>query len=48
MAVGLNLDELTTKFERYAEQPTGLVPFQKNIEIPGLLIKKKMYNFVKG
>jgi hypothetical protein len=41
MAVGLNLEELTTKFEIYAEQQSGIVPFQKNIEVLGLLIKKK-------
>jgi hypothetical protein len=42
MAIGLNLDELATKFDIYAEQSDGFLPFKKNIEIKGLLIRKKI------
>ena len=42
MAVGLNLEELTVKFKIYAEQEEHIVPFQKNIEVIGLLVKKKI------
>jgi len=41
MAIGLNLDELTLKFDIYAEQANGIIPFRKNIEVKGLLIRKK-------
>jgi hypothetical protein len=41
MAIGLNFNELTTKFEIYAEQGNTIVPFHKNMEIKGFLIKKK-------
>lgn len=41
MAVGINLEELSLKFEIYAEQDNDIVPFKKNIEVLGLLIKKK-------
>jgi hypothetical protein len=41
MAVGLNLEELETKFEIYAEQQDGIVPFQKNMDVLGLLVRKK-------
>lgn len=41
MAVGLNLKELATKFEIYAEQQDGIVPFQTNMEILGLIVRKK-------
>lgn len=42
MALGLNLKELSLKFEIYAEQIDGIVPFKKNIEIIGLFIRKKV------
>ncbi len=41
MAVGLNIDELSLKFEIFAEQKNGFVPFQKNMEVLGILVKKK-------
>lgn len=41
MAIGLNLEELATKFEIYAELQNGIVPFQKNMEILALIIRKK-------
>ena len=41
MAIGLNFEELSEKFEIYAEQTDGVMRFQKNIEIKGLLVKKK-------
>ncbi len=41
MAVGLNLEELSANFELYAQQASGVVPFEKNIEALGLLVKKK-------
>ena len=40
MAVGINFEELSLKFKVYAEQRDGIVPFQKNIEVIGLLVKK--------
>ena len=42
MAVGLNFNELTERFDIYAEQIDTFVPFQKNIEITGLLVRKKI------
>lgn len=42
MAVGLNLNELLLKFEIYAEQGECIVPFQKNMEVMGILVKKKI------
>ena len=42
MAIGLNFEELKSRFDIYAEQPDGIVLFEKNIEIQGLLIKKKI------
>lgn len=42
MAVGMNLEELSQKFEIYAEQPDKILPFQKDIEINALLVKKKI------
>lgn len=41
MAIGLNLEELSLKFEIYAEQNEGIVEFQRNTEATGLLVKKK-------
>jgi hypothetical protein len=41
MAIGLNLNELSAKFDIYAEQSEGFLPFAKNIEVRGLLIRKK-------
>jgi hypothetical protein len=40
MAIGLNIDELSLKYNIYIEQKDGIVPFQKDIEIIGLLVKK--------
>ena len=40
MAIGINIEELSSKFKIYAEQKDGMVPFHKNIEIIGLLVKK--------
>ncbi|MBX3254913.1 MAG: hypothetical protein KF862_12290 [Chitinophagaceae bacterium] len=42
MAIGLNLEELSLKFDIYAEQKDGIVEFQRNIEAIGLLVKKKI------
>lgn len=41
MAIGLNLDELAKKFDLYAEQSEGMVSFRRNIEVKGILVKKK-------
>lgn len=42
MAVGLNIVELENKFDIYAElKDDTIVPFQKNIDVMGLLVKKK-------
>ncbi len=42
MAVGLNIDELVLKFDIYAEQVDGIVPFQKNVPLLGILGRKKI------
>ncbi len=42
MAIGINMGELSLKYDIYAEQNSSFVPFQRNIEVFGLLIKKKM------
>jgi len=42
MAVGINLEELSSKFDIYAEQINGFVHFQKNIETRALLVKRKI------
>ncbi|GEP92935.1 hypothetical protein SAMN05660909_04898 [Chitinophaga terrae (ex Kim and Jung 2007)] len=42
MAIGLNFDELSTKFNIYCQTDTGIIPFQKNISTTGLLIKRKL------
>lgn len=42
MAIGLNLEELSLKFEIYADQKDEVVGFQRNIEATGLLVKKKI------
>jgi len=42
MAIGLNLDELSIKFEIYCQTDSGIIPFQKNIPVTGLLIKRKL------
>jgi hypothetical protein len=44
MAVGLNLEELTEKFEIYVEvdKEDDFVMFQKNMEISAFLIKRKI------
>jgi hypothetical protein len=43
MAVGLNLEELSKKFEIYGEVDGGMdfVPFYKNMKISGFLVKRK-------
>ncbi|HVY76517.1 MAG TPA: hypothetical protein VG890_16925 [Puia sp.] len=41
MAIGLNLEELSLKFEIYAEHKNGVVEFQRNVEAIGLLVKRK-------
>ncbi|RBL93333.1 DUF6934 family protein [Chitinophaga flava] len=42
MAIGLNFEELVLKFEIYCQTDTGIIPFQKNIPVTGLLIKRKI------
>ena len=44
MAVGLNLDELSEKFEIYGELNDGIeyLPFKKNMQITAFLIKRKI------
>jgi hypothetical protein len=39
--VGLNVIELTVKYDIFAELEHGFVPIQKNMNILGLLVKKK-------
>lgn len=42
MAIGLNFEELSSKFEIFIEQTGNILPFQKNIAIDGILVKKKI------
>jgi hypothetical protein len=42
MAIGLNLMELTTKFDIYGYGQDGIMPFYKNMEINAFLIKRKI------
>lgn len=42
MAVGLNFEELSNKFEIYCQTDNGIIPFQKNLSVTGLLIKRKL------
>jgi hypothetical protein len=41
MAVALNYDELSMKFDIYCQTNAGIVAFQKNIPITGILVKRK-------
>jgi hypothetical protein len=41
MAISLNWDELASKFDIYAEQSDGWIPYSKNVEVKGILVKKK-------
>jgi hypothetical protein len=41
MAIGLNFDELKVKFDIYAEIATSIVPFERNIDALGIVVKKK-------
>lgn len=42
MAIGLNIEELELKFDIHVEQKGDrIVPFQRNVEVFALLIKKK-------
>jgi hypothetical protein len=41
MAIAINLEELELKFQLFAEQKDDMVPFQKNIEVMGIIVKKK-------
>jgi hypothetical protein len=42
MAIGLNLEELSAKFDIYGLTQEGRVPFFKNMEINAFLIKRKI------
>lgn len=42
MAIGINLGELSEKFEIYAFAQNELIPFVKNMEINTFLIKRKI------
>jgi len=41
MAVALNFDELSLKFDIYCQTDMGIIPFQKNIPTTGILVKRK-------
>jgi hypothetical protein len=41
MAIGLNLDELLTRFEIYGEYAGKIHPIKNNLEVKALLVKKK-------
>jgi hypothetical protein len=42
MAIGLNLEELSLKFDIYAFDQEELIPFSKKMEINAFLIKRKI------
>lgn len=44
MAVGLNLGELSAKFDIYAEKPKDgeFIPFKKNMTVQAFLVKRKI------
>ena len=44
MAIGINLEELSEKFEIYVEvdSKNEFLPFQKNMQIIAFLIKRKI------
>ncbi|MFC3830224.1 MULTISPECIES: DUF6934 family protein [Niastella] len=42
MAVGINQDELSAKFEIYVYVEDQILPFAKNLEINAFLIKRKI------
>lgn len=42
MAIGLNLEELTIKFDIYGLTQTGMIIFCKNMETNAFLIKRKI------
>jgi len=42
MAIGLNFEELSAKFDIYVYGQNGIVPFSKNMEINAFLIKRKI------
>lgn len=44
MAVALNYDELSMKFDIYCQTNVGIIPFQKNIPTTGILVKRKTIN----
>lgn len=41
MAITVNLDVLQLKFDIYAEQEHVIIPFEKNIYVEGILVKRK-------
>jgi hypothetical protein len=41
MAVGINLEELSAKFEIYAYDGENVIPFAKNMKINAFLVKRK-------
>jgi hypothetical protein len=41
MAISINLEELSEKFEIYAITQEGTSPFTKNMEIDAFVIKRK-------
>jgi hypothetical protein len=42
IAIGLNLEELSTKLIIYSQTDDGFIPFVKNISTKGILIKRKL------
>jgi hypothetical protein len=41
MAIGINLDKLLLKFEIYSKVGNDILPFRKNMELEGFLVKIK-------
>jgi hypothetical protein len=42
MVIGLNLDYLSHRFEIYCQTDTGIITFQKNLQVQGFLIRRKL------
>lgn len=42
MAISLNFEYLSSKFEVHCQTDTGIFPFEKNMEVIGFLIRRKL------
>jgi hypothetical protein len=42
MVIALNLDYLSDRFDIYCQSDAGIITFQKNLQVQGFLIKRKL------